>query len=294
MFLQNTYNFFRGFINLRAEGYFVERLLNLCQVNNIRTWDVNIKYSRVIEFKANRKDYKEICELAKKTRSNVEIINEVGIPKIANQYKGRKVFVGAAIFMGALIYFLSLHVWSIEIKGNENISIDEIRNELELQNVKVGMLKSKLDMNTIKRNIYMKRDDVLWLGFDIKGTKMVVEVLERSDPKKDSFENVPCNIVAEKDGVVESIYVKNGTRQVNPGDVVFKGDVLVSGLVTSEYSEDMYVSSSAEIRMKTWYTEKVAVPYQKSILVKSGNVDYDYRLKIRKIWNKFIKYWYKF
>lgn len=289
MFLQNAYKFLRGFINVRAEGYFVERLLNLCQNQGIETWDVALKESGTIEFKMRNKDYKKVKEIAKITHSEIEIVGEKGSINIWRRYKKRKIFLIAALCAFAAVYVLSLRIWSIEVNGNKKISIDEIKCELHNEGVDIGIRKDSLDFNTIKSNIYLRRNDVLWMGFNVKGTKMIVEVLERNDPPKDDLKNVPCNIISDKDGIIESIYVKLGTKCFDVGDIVFKGDVIVSGIVTSDYSDTKEVSANADITMKTWYTEKVAIPYQKSIIVKSGNVDYDYKLKVRKLCDKFVK-----
>ncbi len=289
MFLQNTYKFLRGFISVRAEGYFVERLLNLCQNRGIETWDVNLRQSGTIEFKMKNKDYKMLREIAKITHSEIQIIDEKGTLNILKRYKKRKIFLIAAISVSFGIYLLSLRIWNIEIIGNESIDIAEIKKELHSEGIITGVKKEELEFDTVKRNIYMRRNDLLWIGFKVNGTKMVVEVLERKNPKKDEFEKIPCNIVADKDGIIESIYVKLGTKCVDVGDVVFKGDVIVSGIVTSEYSDTKEVSANAEITIKTWYTEKIAIPYQKNIIVKSGNVDYDYKLKVRKLCDKFVK-----
>ena len=289
MFLQNTYKFLRGFIKVRAEGYFVERLLNLCQTRDIETWDVLLRESGTIEFKMRARDYRKLKEIAKITHSELEMLGEEGTWNFLKKYKKRKIFLMAGVFAVITIYLLSLRIWSIEVVGNEKISIADIKAELHNEGIVVGVTKDKLDFNTVKSNIYLRRNDILWLGFKVNGTKMIVEVLERKNPIKDDFQNVPCNIIAEKDGIIDNIYVKQGTKCVDVGDVVFKGDVIVSGIVTSEYSDTKEVSANAEITMKTWYTEKVAIPYEKSIIVKSGNIDYDYKLKVRKLCDKFIK-----
>ena len=280
LFLRNTYNFAVGYAKIQIEGYFVERFINLCLNRNIEVWDVCKKYEGVITLKVKLHDLEKLNEIADITRSEVTIIKNAGIPYVASLYSKRKIFFAVSAIALILIYLGSLRIWDIEITGDFSIPIEEIQKELLTENVKVGMKKDDLDFDTIKRNIYMRRSDILWMGFDIKGVKAVIEVLERTEPKKDELKDKPCNIVADKDGVVEKIFVRDGTRVKNVGEVVFKGDMLVSGIVSSEHSEDRHVHSNAEILLKTWYTGKTAVPFEKTVVSKTGNVEKKHKMQL--------------
>ena len=59
-----------------------------------------------------------------------------------------------------------------------------------------------------------------------------------------------------------------------------KGDILVSGIMESEHSDSIKVRADADIKIKTWYTDKIAIPYEQSVLTQSGNSDNKYRLKL--------------
>lgn len=280
MFLRNTYNYTMGYVEVQVEGYFVERFINLCMNRNIEIWDIKRKHDGIIEFKIRNCDMNKINKIAEVTRSNISIVNEVGIPHLAKKYKKRRIFF--IVFFCAIlgIYLLSLRIWKIEIVGDFSIPINEIREELIQEDFKIGVAKKNLDFDKIKRNIYIRRNDILWMGFEIKGTKAIVEVTERKLPNVDELDGVPCNIVSDKDGVVEKILVRVGNKMVEKGDVVFKGDILVSGVISGEKIDDSYVSSDAEIWLKTWYTGKVSIPYEKDIITKTGKIENKYKIKL--------------
>ena len=42
-------------------------------------------------------------------------------------------------------------------------------------------------------------------------------------------------IIADKDGIIEKISVRKGMKKVEVGDSVCRGDILVSGIMESEY-----------------------------------------------------------
>lgn len=280
MFLQKTFQYTMGYLELKIEGYFVERFVNLCLNRNIEIWDVNRKYDGMIELKINRNDFKKIDEIVSVTKTKVTILKKVGVPHLVSLYRKRKLFVLICILCATFIYLASMRVWQIEIMGDYSIPQSEIERELNTENVKVGMLKNDLDFDTVKRNIYLRRSDILWIGFDIKGVKLSVEVLERTDPKQDLLYGKPCDIVSNKDGIISKIFVREGTKLKSVGDVVMKGEVLVSGIVKSDYAGDRYVHSNAEIMLKTWYTGKTAVPYHKTLVAKSGNTEKRYQINL--------------
>ena len=56
----------------------------------------------------------------------------------------------------------------------------------------------------------------------IKGTNIIVEIVE-ADKKPDIIdENEYCNIVSNKEGIITKINVQNGTALVKVGDIVTK------------------------------------------------------------------------
>lgn len=276
MFLENTWRYIRGYINIKVEGYFIERFLNLCMNRNIEIW--NVKKLNDAELTANIKfkDYKKIEEISEITRTRICKNHSKGIPDLKVRYKKRKVFIGIFMLMTAIIYMYSARIWQIEIIGKFTIPIEELWNELEVEGVKVGIKKSALDYDVIKNNIYVRRNDVAWMGFDIKGTKAYVEFVERNNREIDEFKNEPCNIISEKEGVIHKILVKSGKKLVNVGDVITKNQVLITGNI----SGDKLVHADGEIFIKTWYTNKVTIPYEKDLVNKTNNKEKKYKLEI--------------
>lgn len=59
-------------------------------------------------------------------------------------------------------------------------------------------------------------------GIHIKGTNVIIEIVE-ADKKPDIIdEKEYCNIITKSDGVITKINVQNGTALVKEGDVVKK------------------------------------------------------------------------
>lgn len=109
------------------------------------------------------------------------------------------------------LIILSKFIWNIEIIGNETISNAEIINSLEQAGIKIGTYKTKLDTNSIIGKIRLARDDIAWIGIEIKGTNAIIKIKESKKAPEIINENEYCNIISTKTGVITKMNVQNGT-----------------------------------------------------------------------------------
>ena len=119
-----------------------------------------------------------------------------------------------------LIFGTSNFVWNIEIVGNNTIETSEIMKDLNENGLKTGMIKQKINTKEVINNIRLKRNDIAWIGVNIKGTNAIVSIVEADKKPEIIDENEYCNIVTRKDGIITKINVQNGTALVKEGDIV--------------------------------------------------------------------------
>ena len=81
-----------------------------------------------------------------------------------------------------------------------------------------------IDLEKIINVIRLKRDDISWIGMDVKGTNLIVKINEADSAPEIIDKAKVCNIVADRSGIISSIVVHNGTARVKVGDMVEKGD----------------------------------------------------------------------
>lgn len=268
-----TWNFFRGYVIIRVEGLTLERFLNLAASNDIYLWDINRVDYTVLEMKVTIRGFKELKEIIKKVGCRVELIDKKGLPFILYSFRQRKMLGFGFIIFFALIFYLSSLIWHVEIVGNETVKTKDILEVLERENIKKGIIKYRIDEEYVEYMLLKEFDIFSYLSVNIEGTKMTIEVKERDLPPEVIDENIPCNIVATKKGVIEKVIARNGRSVVKKGDVVEKGQVLITGIITDEYSEiEMYVHAEGEVLAKTLYSYKVEEPIEKTVKVETGEV----------------------
>ena len=211
-----------GYATISVEGYFIERFINICISKNILLWNMKRRKSSFLFTNIAIKDFKKIRQIAKTTKCHIKIEKKKGLPFLLHRYKKRKIFIGLLITITLIIFGLSNFVWNIEIIGENSIPKEDLLNELNQYGLKTGILKTKVNTKEIINNIRLNRDDIAWVGMKIKGTNIIVEVVE-ADKKPDIVnENEYCNIISDKEGVITKINVQNGTALVKVGDIVTK------------------------------------------------------------------------
>ncbi|MCC8023452.1 MAG: sporulation protein YqfD [Clostridiales bacterium] len=110
----------RGYVEFKCSGGFVERFLNLCNVNRLKLWDVK-KRNGVLYATTDIKSYKEMHKCARKSGSVVRIVHKKGLPFLFANHRNRVgLLIGLAVFI-IMLMVLTSFIWLVEIEGNESV-----------------------------------------------------------------------------------------------------------------------------------------------------------------------------
>lgn len=294
MFFKILFNYILGYVNIKIEGFYIERFINICKSKGILLWNMKREKSSILYANIGINDFKILKNIAKTSSCNIKLTKKMGLPFIFNKYKKRKIFFILLIFVLLVLLISSNYIWNIEIIGDNKIDKNEIIEELKNNGLSIGVAKSKLDTKSVINDIRMKREDIAWIGIDIKGTNAIVEIVE-SEKKPDIVKTDEyCNIISEKSGIITRINVSNGTAKVKVGDIVKEGDILVEGKLEGKYTEPIYVHAAADIEIKTWYSIRKNFEYKQVIEQKTGNTETKYSIKINNLQINFYKVLSKF
>ena len=209
MYFKILLNCILGYMTIEIEGYFIERFVNICNSKNIFLWNMKKINSTIIRVNIGIHDFKKLKPITKKTKCRVKIKSKRGMPFILHKYKKRKIFFLLFIIIVITTIILSNFIWNIEITGNENISLEEISKVLQENNFKVGTSKIGLNTKNIIEQIRLDREDVAWVGIEIKGTNAIVKIVEADLKPEIIPEDEYCNLIATKDGMIVKINAQN-------------------------------------------------------------------------------------
>ena len=294
MYVQILKNYLLGYVRITIEGYFIERLMNLCSNKGILIWNSKRKKTTLLEANVSIKDFRQIVKIAKQAKCKVSIKQKKGLPFIFNRYRKRKIFFFSLILIIVTIVSLSNFVWNIEVIGNEKIDKEEIIQTLKKEGLEVGTLKDKVNTKEIINKMRLDRNDLAWIGIDIRGTNAIVKVVE-ADKKPDIIkEDEYCNIVATKAGIIEKVNAINGTPLVKRGDVIKEGTPVIGGWLEGKYTGIRYVHANGSVQAKVWYTQNEKVELNQVISRKTENEETKYSVRINNFTINFYKTLSKF
>lgn len=233
MFILRFIRYIRGYIYFSASGNFVERFINLLARGRVNVWGTK-KKGKVLYSYVAVKDYDKLLDIADQTGTEIQIQKETGVPYNKKKYQKRKgIAIGFILFV-LFIAIMSRFIWSIDITGNEKVSTEQVFDALRNSGVKVGTYIGGVDFDIVQQKVLLQLDDVSWMGYILDGTKLVVEIKEEIKAPELVGKNEPCNVVAKKSGVITKLSVYEGFPEVEVGDAVSEGDLIVNSIITTK------------------------------------------------------------
>ena len=151
-------------------------------------------------------------------------------------------------------------LYTSTIYGNSRIPTEQIEAALAERNIMVGETVRGIQKDPIRNHLMQELDDRAWVGINLSGSRIYVEIVERIDAEKRIDEAAPCDLVATKDGVITKLAVREGQSVVKPGSGVRAGDVLASGMVDNETVGFRTVNAYGEVFARTVYQETAEYP----------------------------------
>lgn len=177
----------------------------------------------------------------KLSRSEGKRISESGLFKIVS-YGGFLPFVSSHIdrvglLIGAFVcivclYVSSLFVWDIQTDG-DGISDGELLSLLSNSGLDYGTYIPSLDIKSVENNVLIACDKLSFISINLDGSTAHIEYGNRKTFDIENDDGTPSNIVADEDGQIINRITQSGSAVCSPGDVVKKGELLISGLYES-------------------------------------------------------------
>lgn len=157
----------------------------------------------------------------------------------------------------------SQFIWKVEVKAETP--------ELEAKVEKVIDEKLNLNRPLLKRTIVSDFEirqtimeeirDLSWVHIMKKGSRMTIvpqlaPITEIKEQKKDGL----YHLIAAKSGVITHFNITSGERRVMPNMTVYKGDVLVSGVIQVGDDEYRAVGAQGEVYADYWLETAFEIP----------------------------------
>ena len=197
MFIKILLKYILGYVRIKVEGYYIERFINICTTSKILIWSLKREKGVRLYLNIGIKDFFEAVKIAKKLKCKVRIIQKRGVPFFIHKYKKRKIFVITLLVITILIGISTKYVWNINIQIDSNMEMTGIEEDVKEAGLNVGMKKEKINVQEIANKIRLKRNDISWIGIELKGTNAIVRVVKAKEAPEIVDEKEYSNIIAK-------------------------------------------------------------------------------------------------
>lgn len=249
-------NWLKGYVRLLVTGKSTERFLNLCSHKNILLWDI-VRCNDDYELNISIKAFKSLLPIVYKTKVKVVVRQRMGLPFFVENMNKRRIFLLGAMIAVFIWQISGNFLWRIEINGNIYITEEQINDYLKEKNVKLGTLKSKIEIEDLEKELRINFPQIKWISGKLNGTTLCIDIKEAEtfDESVIFEEGIRYDMLSSKEGIVDSIIVRKGVPKVKQGDTVQAGNVLVEGIIPilnddGSLREERYVKSDADILIR--------------------------------------------
>lgn len=262
--------FLRGYLILEIRGATPGWALNRFAKERIAFWRVEVKDSFTLHVCIIQKDLGRAESAAAAAMCQSSCVERIGLRQSAGGLLHRPVLLAMLAFAMAAVLVIPNFVLFYSVTGNEAVMEEEILRGLESLGIGFGTYGPRIKPQWIKNHMLNMLPQLQWITVRQNGCRAEVVVRERPAVPETEDRKGFGNVIAAQSGVITEQYVFAGQALHEVGDVVQKGEMLVSGIVDLErvYAIE---KAKAEIYARTWRSQETLVPADYQAKVYSGD-----------------------
>lgn len=278
--IRSALRYCRGYVSVMVEGAALERFVDFCRRSGILLWAVERIDLSCMSLCMAEGDWRWLESRYEVTQCTVTVTGRYGLRVGLTPFRMRRTLFAAAAFCLLLVFLSGQVLWQVRIEGCDRIPQREIYDQLRSLGLAPGCLLDVIDTPSIRGKLMTARNDLSYVTILLQGTTALVTVTEK-DPEHMAEElPPPCDILADRAGIVEAMQVRDGEAAAQVGDTVIPGDLLVSGRMVSTQGEQWLVAADADITLRTWPTIELALHPDQYVYAETGAQDSRFSIQL--------------
>lgn len=203
------------------------RLLNQ---RSISVFGIQQEDDLTFSFEVGRKDFLPLKQLLERRGDRVVLFQRTTLHTIQQSILHRPVLYSGLLFFFALSLFLPTRILAIQVEGNNSVPVRRILEAADEAGISLFSPCARVRSEKIKNSLLSAIPELQWAGVNTYGSRAVISVRERSASSQSARDDQTVgSIVAQRDGIIQSITALRGSIQCREGQAVKKGQVLISG-----------------------------------------------------------------
>lgn len=255
----NWIEFARGTLRIEIQGAYPQQCLNRISEQRIPFWDIVQRDSLHMEITIYKAHFEKCLQAVRRGMCDICVRDQRGFWARFSGLRSRPFLLIGLMIALALALWAQGYLWTIEVQGNEMISTQQILWTLSELGVGVGTRWENINPQKLENRMLDRIPELSWFTINANSARATVLVKEKLPLPEVVIPREPTNVVATQTGIVESMEVYDGVPQVELGQTVLKGQLLVSGL-TTPFRTTVLHHAMAEIYARTWHSTEIISP----------------------------------
>lgn len=278
MLVTGMFRWLIGSVELEAVGGFPERFVSLMGGEGLSAQSL---YPTEIGLRAAVRPgiYRRLRPIARKSGMRIRIVGKKGFPFLVQRYHRRTGILIGMIALSAMLMFLQLFVWRIEINGCETLDPQLVMEKLDDLGIQTGTFVPSIDAWHSERQMLLQMPQLSWIAINILGSTIEVNVRERVMPPVTIDRNTAANVISSGVGVIREIEVYHGQPLVQVGEAVWEGRLLVAGIYESNL-HTIVSYARAKVIAQVEDSLTVTIPLQQTLERATGKTVKRYHLQL--------------
>ncbi len=258
-------------LTLEITGLNLEKLLSCAARERVCVRDVQRVDTRSIRVRVGffeRKALRTLCE--RYGWEMREVRADAGWRAVRRMRKQPSRLVAVALFLGLMMYSSQM-LWDIRIE-HAGKAVAEIRTYLKEQNIVPGRLKRSISAEALREQLMLRLPDLSFVGVRWAGSVLMIDCQEAEMGEHVLTEGESLDLVAEQAGIVTRLWVLSGTPQVEIGQAVSEGQVLIRGEERAGQDSVYPIQAQGEVIATVWARGDARASLFTQRTVETGNV----------------------
>ena len=188
-----------------------------------------------------------------------------GLPFLFAGYMRRPGLIAGAFAVLGLLFFSQLFVWRVNVEGNSSVSAAAVAAALEKCGVGVGSFIPRIDPAEKANELLMVCRAVSSAEITVNGSELTVSVLERTPAPEVIDRSGYYNVIAACDGIITDFDAADGTPEVNIGDTVAAGQLLINSFMEGKFGTFRPVHARGRVMADVRAHFEITVPVEREV-----------------------------
>lgn len=271
-----------GDVRLRVEGLMLERLIQRAIREGARFRRISRHSPRAMILETDPNSAAIVIALCERFSLPCEVLARRGCDAMLRKLRQRATLLAAMLSCIAALALFFSRIWMIDIEmtGTRAAATASIEAALQEMGIRPGMAKSSVDAELLGDALSAAAPDFSFIGVQLQGVRLLVEAAPAvSAPELYELDS-GRDLIAQCDGVVESISVLSGAACVQPGDTVIRGQVLIRGDERIAKDVSRPIAALGSVVARTWYEGSASAPLARRDSVPTGRSSLSAELRL--------------